>query len=191
MLSDTRFIAAADVTPIAWREIGTGRPLLLVHGYFAGAHAHWIRPGHAAVLACAGARVIMPDLRGHGESGKPHDPRAYPSDVLAQDMQALVAALALRDYDIVGYSLGDRVVVRMLAHGASPRRVILGGTGLEGIVAAESRADYLRPYSTISADTHPAARHGWRKASYGPTRAIRRRCGWSSTPSSAHRSISW
>ena len=144
MLSDTRFIAAADGTPIAWREIGTGRPLLLLHGYFAGAYANWIRPGHAAVLALAGARVIMPELRGHGESGKPHDPRAYPSDVLAQDMQALVAALALRDDDIVGYSLRARVVVRMLAHGASPRRVILGGTGLEGIVAAESRADYFR-----------------------------------------------
>jgi dolichol-phosphate mannosyltransferase len=35
----------------------------------------------------------MPDLRAHGDSGKPHDPSAYPPDVLAQDAIALVEAL--------------------------------------------------------------------------------------------------
>lgn len=160
MLSDTRFIAAVDGTPIAWREIGTGRPLLLVHGYFAGADANWVRPGHAAALARAGARVIMPDLRGHGESGRPHDPSAYPRDVLAHDMQALVAALALRDYDIAGYSLGARVVVRMIANGASPRRVVLGGTGLEGIIAAESRAAYFR-HVLDHLGRHPPGSKAW------------------------------
>lgn len=160
MLSDTRFIAAVDGTPIAWREIGTGRPLLLVHGYFAGAHANWIRPGHAAALARAGSRVIMPDLRGHGESGRPHDPSAYPRDVLAHDMQTLVATLALREYDIAGYSLGARVVVRMLANGASPRRVILGGTGLEGIVAAESQAAHFR-HVLDQIGRHPPGSKAW------------------------------
>ncbi|WP_277978734.1 alpha/beta fold hydrolase [Sphingomonas phyllosphaerae] len=90
----------------------------MVHGCFCGAHANWIRPGYAAALARAGSRAIMPDFRGHGESGRPHDPSAYRRGVLAHDLQTLVAALALREHDIVGYSRGARVVVRMLANGA-------------------------------------------------------------------------
>ena len=73
---------AADGVEIAWREIGQGRPLLLIHGFMSDADTNWIRYGHAAALANAGYRVIMPDLRAHGLSGRPHDPAHYPSDVL-------------------------------------------------------------------------------------------------------------
>ena len=39
---------------------------------------NWIKFGHAARIAAAGFRVIMPDLRAHGLSGRPHDPEYYP-----------------------------------------------------------------------------------------------------------------
>ena len=71
-----------DGVEIAWHELGEGRPLVLIHGYFSNAWTNWIRYGHAAKIAAAGFRVIMPDLRAHGESAKPHDPAAYPPDVL-------------------------------------------------------------------------------------------------------------
>ncbi|MDI1296074.1 MAG: alpha/beta fold hydrolase, partial [bacterium] len=132
--------------PIAVHVAGAdgNRDLLLIHGYFSNAHTNWIRYGHAAKLVEAGFRVIMPDLRGHGESGKPHDPEAYPPDALTDDGLALVEQMGLTDYDLGGYSLGARTTVRMLARGASPRRVILAGMGLRGLVQSLDKGGYYR-----------------------------------------------
>jgi pimeloyl-ACP methyl ester carboxylesterase len=130
---------ARDGTRLAWRELGEGRPLLLIHGYFSNAWTNWIRYGHAETIAAHGIRVIMPDLRGHGDSDKPHDPAAYPPDILADDGLALVDHLGLADYDLAGYSLGGRTSVRMLAKGARPRRAVLTGMGLDGILHTQGR----------------------------------------------------
>ncbi|SMF76086.1 alpha/beta fold hydrolase [Allosphingosinicella indica] len=137
-------LAARDGVQLAWREIGEGRPLVLIHGYFSNAEVNWIRYGHAALLVEAGFRVIMPDLRAHGESDKPHDPAAYAPDVLARDGEDLVAHLGLTDYDLAGYSLGGRTVVRMLTAGAAPRRAVLMGMGLDGILDTHGRGGYFR-----------------------------------------------
>ncbi|GAA4130873.1 alpha/beta fold hydrolase [Actinomadura keratinilytica] len=139
-----RHFQGRDGVDLAYREVGEGRPLVLIHGYFSTATVNWIRYGHAAELAARGHRVIMPDLRAHGDSGKPHDPAAYPPDVLADDGFALLDALGLTDYDLGGYSLGARTVVRMLARGATPRRAIVAGMGLDGIVDAGGRSAHFR-----------------------------------------------
>nr|WP_087574057.1 alpha/beta fold hydrolase [Sphingomonas sp. CDS-1] len=130
--------------PIAVHVVGEGRDLVLIHGYFSNAWTNWIRYGHAARLVEAGFRLIMPDLRGHGESGKPHDAAAYPPDALTEDGLALVEQLGLTDYDLGGYSLGARTTVRMLARGATPRRVILAGMGLRGLVQTLDNGGYYR-----------------------------------------------
>ena len=134
----------SDGTRLAVHEVGEGRPLLLLHGFFSDAATNWIRYGHAALLANEGYRVIMPDLRAHGESDKPHDPALYPKDILADDALAIVAHLGLIDYDLGGYSLGARTVARMLVHGATPGRVILSGMGFEGLTNTAHRADHFR-----------------------------------------------
>ncbi|WP_298689515.1 alpha/beta fold hydrolase [uncultured Sphingomonas sp.] len=140
--------ASFDGVEIAWREIapagGGGRPIVLIHGFFSTAEVNWIRYGHAARLAACGYRVIMPDLRGHGDSAKPHDSAAYPRDALADDGFALIARLGLTDYDLGGYSLGGRTTMRMLARGATPRRAIVGGMGLAGIVDTGGRGSHFR-----------------------------------------------
>lgn len=141
---EPQFFASFDGTRIAFREVGAGRPLVLVHGYFSNAEVNWIRYGHAAAIAERGVRVIMPDLRGHGDSDKPHDPGAYPPDALMRDGMALIAHLGLADYDLGGYSLGGRTTMRMLANGARPRRAILSGMGLTGIVSTAGRGGYFR-----------------------------------------------
>jgi pimeloyl-ACP methyl ester carboxylesterase len=133
-----------DGAELAYREMGEGRPLVLVHGYFSTATVNWVRYGHAAEIAARGYRVIMPDLRGHGDSAKPHDAAAYPPDVLADDGFALVEKLGLTDYDLGGYSLGARTTVRMLARGATPGRAILAGMGLEGIIHTAGRGAHFR-----------------------------------------------
>jgi pimeloyl-ACP methyl ester carboxylesterase len=137
-----RFVSF-DGTDLAWHEIGEGRPLVLLHGYFSNAQTNWIKYGHAATLAAAGFRVIMPDLRAHGDSAKPHDPANYPKDVLADDGFALIAHLGLTDYDLGGYSLGGRTVARMLVRGATPRRAIISGMGLQGLTHTGSRAAHF------------------------------------------------
>jgi pimeloyl-ACP methyl ester carboxylesterase len=88
--------------------------------------------------------VLMPDLRGHGDSAKPHDPTAYAPDVLAEDGLAFIDQLGLTDYDLGGYSLGARTVIRMLVLGATPRRAVAGGMGLDGVVHATARTDHFR-----------------------------------------------
>jgi len=120
-----------DGMELACRETGSGRPLILLHG-FMGTGSHMLEYGHADAFAEQGHRVVLPDLRGHGDSAKPHDPGAYPPDVLADDGLALVEHLGFGDgdYDLGGYSLGARVVVRMLARGAKPGRAIVAGQGL-------------------------------------------------------------
>jgi pimeloyl-ACP methyl ester carboxylesterase len=138
------YFPGRDGAKLAYREMGEGRPLVLVHGYFSTATVNWVRYGHAAEIAARGYRVIMPDLRGHGDSAKPHDAAAYPPDVLADDGFALVEQLGLTDYDLGGYSLGARTTVRMLARGASPGRAILAGMGLEGIIHTAGREAHFR-----------------------------------------------
>ena len=143
---EPRYVTAGDGVRLAWRELGDpdAPPVLLLHGYFSNAVTNWIRYGHADRLAAAGRRVVMPDLRAHGDSDKPHDSSAYPPDVLASDGHLIVERLGLVDYDLGGYSLGARTAVRMLATGATPRRVVLGGMGLEGIVHTAARAGHFR-----------------------------------------------
>lgn len=118
--------------------------MVLLHGLFSNAATNWVRYGHAAAIAAKRRRVIMPDLRAHGDSDKPHDPAAYPPDVLARDGFALIEQLGLGDYDLGGYSLGARTVARMLAMGAAPGKVILSGMGLEGLVETSRRAGHFR-----------------------------------------------
>lgn len=138
------YFESFDGERIAWRELGSGRPVVLIHGYFSNAEVNWLKYGHAERIAAAGFRVIMPDLRGHGDSARPHEAAAYPPDALMRDGLALVAHLGLTDYDLGGYSLGARTAVRMLANGAAPRRVVLSGMGLTGIVRTEGRGGYFR-----------------------------------------------
>jgi pimeloyl-ACP methyl ester carboxylesterase len=123
--------------------VGEGRPVLLIHGLFSNAFVNWIKFGHAERIAVRGYRVIMPDLRAHGESASPHDPACYPPDVLSHDALALIANLQLQDYDLGGYSLGGRTAIRAVLMGATPRRLIVSGMGLEGLLHARERSDHF------------------------------------------------
>jgi pimeloyl-ACP methyl ester carboxylesterase len=133
---------------MAWHEMGdaAARPVILIHGLFSNAFTNWVRYGHAAKLAARGRRVIMPDLRAHGDSAKPHDPSGFSHDILADDMLALVAHLGLTagGYDLGGYSLGARTTARMLVRGAKPGKAMLAGMGLEGLLELANRADFFR-----------------------------------------------
>jgi pimeloyl-ACP methyl ester carboxylesterase len=135
-----------DGLNLAWTETGSpnGRPTLVLHGFLANAQLNWIDPGLASAMAATGRRIILPDLRGHGQSEAPTSPAAYPKDALPQDQEVLLAQLGMTDFDLVGYSLGARTAVRMLARGHSrPAKVFLGGMGEAGITTVGTRKDYF------------------------------------------------
>lgn len=167
-----------DGTRIAYADNGEGPPVILLHGLSAdgrmfgpldalsrvlsairssigalGVDARLDLPpegkrGLAARLRELGARVIVPDLRGHGGSDKPHDPAAYAHSALARDVIALADHLRLADVAVLGYSLGAVTAAKLLA--LQPPTVsscVLAGIGKE-IISGESLE---------LPDTHPAA----------------------------------
>jgi pimeloyl-ACP methyl ester carboxylesterase len=134
---------ASDGVELAWREVGQGRPVILLHGLFSDAQMNWIKFGHAQKLADAGLRVIMPDLRAHGLSGKPHGPEHYPKGILARDLREFIAHLGVADFDLGGFSLGARTTVQGLGEGLRPAKAVLAGMGLEGLGGWLRRKDFF------------------------------------------------
>jgi pimeloyl-ACP methyl ester carboxylesterase len=142
-----RFVGR-DGLELACLEAGTGRPLVLLHGFLASGR-QWIDHGPAAILIEMGCRLIFPDLRGHGVSARPHDAASYPPDVLADDGFALLDQLGLDDYDLGGYSLGANVALRMLARGAKPGRAVVAAQGLTAITNSAPRGKYRRVLTAL------------------------------------------
>ena len=155
-LNQTHSLPSFDGQNLAVHRLGRGRPVLMLHGLFSSAAMNWIRFGHAQHLAASGFDVIMPDLRAHGGSNAPHDQDAYPPGVLVRDLEALVHALGLGDFDLVGFSLGARTAASAVAAGLRPRRLVLAGMGLEGLSGWARRSafflDALDRFGTVNRD---------------------------------------
>jgi pimeloyl-ACP methyl ester carboxylesterase len=139
----THFWKASDGVELAYHELGGGMPVVLLHGLFSDANVNWIKFGQAERIAARGFQVIMPDLRAHGLSAKPHGPEHYPRGILARDVRELVELLGLTDFDLGGFSLGARTTVEAVGEGMKPRKAVLGGAGLEGLRNWKRRKDFF------------------------------------------------
>jgi non-heme chloroperoxidase len=94
---------------------GSGRPVVLIHGWPLSAQA-W-QP-QVSVLREAGYRVVAYDRRGFGHSDKPETGYGY--DTLADDLQRVMDDCGLHDVTLVGFSMGGGEVARYIArHGES------------------------------------------------------------------------
>lgn len=119
-------LAFDDVRP-AQGETGT---VLLVHGFATNREENWRRLGWYGAFERKGYRTIALDLRGHGQSDKPHDPRAYARADMAGDIIALMDFLDLRSADLMGYSLGAHLsALAAVNHPGRIASLILGGVG--------------------------------------------------------------
>ena len=136
------FWTASDGIQLAWRETGQGRPLILLHGLFSDSQTNWVKFGTAERIARDGVRVIMPDLRAHGQSGKPQTADHYPHLVLVRDLTELVAHLGLDEFDLGGFSLGARTTIEAVLGGLRTRRAILAGTGLDVLTNWQRRSRF-------------------------------------------------
>src|SRR5271155_1867685 len=90
-----------------YEDHGSGKPVVLIHGYPLSG-ASWEK--QVAVLLKAGRRVITYDRRGFGKSSQPAT--GYDYDTFAADLRALVMKLELRDFALVGFSMGGGEVAR-------------------------------------------------------------------------------
>jgi len=115
---------------IAYLDQGEGPPVLLIHGFASTAKINWVEPGWVDTLVRAGRRAIALDNRGHGESGKPHDPAAYTLDNMAGDARRLLDRLGIATADVMGYSMGARISAFLaLKHPGRVRSAIFAGLG--------------------------------------------------------------
>src|SRR5713101_8435729 len=90
-----------------YEDHGTGKPVVLIHGYPLSG-ASWEK--QVPVLLKAGHRVITYDRRGFGNSSQPTS--GYNYDTFAEDLHKLVTHLELRDFTLVGFSMGGGEVAR-------------------------------------------------------------------------------
>jgi len=92
-----------------YEDHGTGKPVILIHGWPLSG-ASWEK--QVAALLDAGHRVITYDRRGFGRSSQPST--GYNYDTFAEDLHKLVTKLDLRDFALVGFSMGGGEVARYL-----------------------------------------------------------------------------
>ena len=118
-----------DGTDLAYQQEGLGRPAVLLHGLSVNTDLNWKTPGIWGALVDAGHRVIGFDARGHGRSGKPHEPAAYEDGAMVKDVAALLDALSLDQIDLVGYSMGASTALQFAGRDRRVRRLVLGGIG--------------------------------------------------------------
>jgi len=124
------FLTVSQDYKLAFEVVGTGAPIVLVHGFGSNRRINWRAPGWYDTLIGAGRQVIAFDLRGHGESDKPHDPAAYDEGELAADVVRLIDHLGHDKADVMGYSMGGFITTRLLHDSPQRmRRAVIGGVG--------------------------------------------------------------
>jgi non-heme chloroperoxidase len=113
-----------------YEDHGSGQPVVLIHGYPLSG-ASWEK--QVPVLLGAGYRVITYDRRGFGKSSQPTT--GYNYDTFAEDLHQLIAQLKLRDFTLVGFSMGGGEVARYIGK--------YGSKGVSKAVIISSVVPYL------------------------------------------------
>ena len=101
--------SAAPQTEIYYQDIGTGDPVVLIHGW---PMSHRMWESQVNALTAAGYRCISYDRRGFGQSGRPTG--GYDYDTFASDLNDLMTKLDLKNATLAGFSMGGGEVARYI-----------------------------------------------------------------------------
>jgi pimeloyl-ACP methyl ester carboxylesterase len=124
------FVTASDGVALAFERHGEGPAVMLVHGFGSSRLQNWKSTGWFGGLTEAGFSIVAMDCRGHGDSGKPHDPAVYDHDRMADDVIAVMDACGLTQPFVCGYSMGGFIGLRLLAaHPGRVARLAICGVG--------------------------------------------------------------
>ena len=131
----TDFTTASDGVTIAFERlgpmhIGQDPAILMIHGFGSSRAQNWKSTGWYGALTGAGFAIVAMDCRGHGDSGKPHDPAFYGHDRMAEDAVAVMDAAGMEQPFVLGYSMGGYIGLRLLAaHPDRVARLAIAGVG--------------------------------------------------------------
>lgn len=128
--AQTKYFNSFDDTKIAFTDEGKGKPVLLIHG-FINTRKSWDQTALKKDLLDKGYRVIVPDLRGNGDSEKPHEDDAYSQDAEVIDLMFLMVELKISKYWAVGYSRGSILLAKLLTKDGRLKKAVLGGMGID------------------------------------------------------------
>ena len=140
----------SESVKIAYRDVGAGEPVLLIHGFASNSEVNWVGPSWVETLADAGYRAIALDNRGHGESQKLYDQSAYGAPMMAEDAHRLLDHLEIKAAHVMGYSMGARIGSFLaINHPERVKSLVLSGMGINlvrgvggaGPIAAALEAD--------------------------------------------------
>lgn len=109
-LSNRSFIEMQDGTTLFFRDWGTGKPVVFIHGWVLGSEMWEYQMTN---LSSQGLRCIAYDKRGCGRSSQPSD--GYDFDTFADDLATLIEQLDLQDVTLVAHSMGGGEVARYLS----------------------------------------------------------------------------
>lgn len=98
------YVTSSDGVRIFYTTVGSGPPMLLCHGTTS-THYNWLGLGYVDALK-DDYQLILMDLRGHGESDKPHEAAAYDIVQQARDVVAVLDDLGIDRAHIWGHSAG-------------------------------------------------------------------------------------
>ena len=108
-----KYVTTADQTKLYVKEWGSGRPVILIHGWPLSSDS-W--DDQAMAIADAGMRAISYDRRGFGRSSQPWT--GYDYDTLADDLAAVIEQTGATDATLVGFSMGGGEIARYMSrHG--------------------------------------------------------------------------
>lgn len=184
-----RSISRVAGTTIHWVELGAGRPLVLLHGV-CDTHQTWRRVAPALARE---RRLLIPDLPGHGLSGRPDAP--YDLEWYAEVMGEWLDQVGLEETDLAGHSYGGGIAMYLLLSRAERiRRLALvssGGLGREvtfglRLLSLPIAERLVQPWLSVGTrtflwamehklfDAHDRRWHAWANGAPGTGRALTR-----------------
>jgi pimeloyl-ACP methyl ester carboxylesterase len=175
------YYAVDDGTKLHYVEMGTGTPVVLIHGAGGSAIGNWFINGIAPALATTN-RVIGIDMRGHGlsEAGPKGGRRHMSADVIEfMDQQGIEQA------HIGGYSMGGFVTAGILA--TNPERFLTASFGGSGLIESEEWPDRLPPDEEGEGPDEPKAQAVFRGTRPAPGQAVGNNAGAAGVPQAVDR----
>ena len=132
------YITTQDNTQLYVKDWGTGRPVIMLHGWPLSADS-W--DDQAMAVADAGYRAIAYDRRGFGRSSQPWS--GYDYDTLADDLAAVIEQTGAQDAVLAGFSMGGGEVARYMSRhaGKSVSRAILVSSVVPFMLKTDSNPD--------------------------------------------------
>ncbi|MBT3362841.1 MAG: alpha/beta hydrolase [Chloroflexi bacterium] len=130
---------------IYYKVEGDGPPLVLLHPVLS-SHKVWYANGYVDALKSS-HKIILPDIRGHGDSDKPHEPQAYTQQIRAMDIVAVLDNMGIDKAHFLGYSTGGFIGFAVAKYAQDRLKSLMIGAAHPYTLTSKSFA-HLNPADT-------------------------------------------